>query len=177
MTANRVLVALCAGLIALLVAGARVLAQAPAQPLSQDPHTVYEQRCGGCHNEHGADLARQKLKLAAEKVVVARTGRDLEAVLKKHHGVQLTAGEWPALAALFKLGMATGGVYQLRCARCHDTAVKLAREKLMLSDGRLVLRGSGKEVAAFLASHGETQASEMAHLLQALRFHVETAPK
>lgn len=174
---------MCAGVVILLGVGigVRALAQAPTQApapsLSQDPHTVYEQRCGGCHNEHGADLARQKLKLVSQQVVVAHSGRDLEQLLKKHHGVRLAAGEWQALAALFKLGMATGGVYQLRCARCHDQAVKLAREKLVLSDGRLVLRGSGKEIAAFLAGHGETQSAEMAHLLQALRFHVETAPK
>lgn len=169
----RALIAGSSVLAGLLGPPAASLAQVPAK----DPHAVYEQRCGGCHNEHGADLARQKLKLAAGNVVVARTGRDLETLLKKHHGVQLTAGEWPALAALFKLGMATGGVYQLRCARCHETAVKLAREKLAVSDGRLVLRGSGKDVAAFLAGHGETQANEMDGLLQALRFHVETSPK
>ncbi len=163
--------------VALLQLVSPVAAQSPAPAASIDPHAVYEGKCGRCHSEHGADLARQKLKLVSGKFTVARSGRDLEALLKKHHGVQLAIGEWPALASLFNLGLATGGAYQFRCARCHDRAVTLAREKSQISDGRLIVRSSGQDFSAFLAGHGEAKGTEVDSIVQALRFHLETLPK
>ena len=146
-----------------------------ATPL--DPHAVYEQRCNSCHNEHGGDFARQKLRLVKDRLEVTRTSRDLEALLKKHHGVALAPGEWPALSSLFRLGLSTGGVFGLRCGRCHDRAVTLAREKLEIADGRLILRATRQELAAFLKSHHEPTPDEIETLVKALRFSVESAPK
>ncbi len=147
----------------------------PAAPL--DPHAVYEQRCNSCHNEHGGDFARQKLRLTKDRLDVSRTGQDLEALLRKHHGVALAPGEWPALASLFRLGLSTGGVFGLRCGRCHDRGATLAREKLEIFDGQVVLRATRQELSAFLKSHHQPTAAEIETLVRALRFSLETAPK
>lgn len=159
-----------------IVAGCFQASQAQ-QPVGRlDPHAVYEQRCNFCHNEHGADMARQRMRLDKERLVLARTGQELEVLLKRHHGVKLASGEWPALDSLFRLGLSTGGEYGLRCGRCHDRAVSLAREKLAIVAGRLVLKSNGQPVSVFLATHGEPTPAEIETLIRALTFNVETGP-
>ena len=160
-----------------LAVGLALADPAAAQPAATlDPHAVYEQRCISCHNEHGADFARQKLRLAKDRLQVARTGNDLEALLKRHHGVALATGEWPALASLLRLGLSTGGVFGMRCGRCHDRGATLAREKLEIADGRLVLRATRQELSAFLQSHHQPTAAEIETLVRALRFSIENTP-
>lgn len=163
------------GLAAAALAGAQALAQQP--PAGPDPHAVYETRCQSCHFEHAADLARLKLRLDGETLVVKNTGKPLEPLLKRHHGISLTGQDWAAVAALFRLGLTTGGVFQYRCGRCHGRAVAFAREKLAFSEGRVVTRAGQREVAAFLTTHGEATAEEITRLIQALTFHLQTAPK
>ncbi len=161
-----------------LAVGLTLIGPAAAQPAATlDPHAVYEQRCHSCHNEHGADFARQKLRVSGDRLEVARTGSDLAGLLKKHHGVGLAPGEWPALASLFRLGLSTGGVFGLRCGRCHDRAATLARETLEIADDQVILRATRQELSAFLRSHHQPTAAEIETLIRALRFSLETAPK
>lgn len=162
---------------ALLFAAHGAVAQQPAAPAT-DPHAVYERSCNRCHNEHGADFARQKLTLKGQALTVKRTGQALDALLKKHHGVQVTPADVAAMAALFKLGLSTEGAFQLRCGRCHDRAVSLARDALTIADGGMKLKKSGRDLATFLPGHGGTDATpaEIEAITRALRFHLETAP-
>lgn len=153
-----------------------VLAIAATAGTVIDPHQVYEQKCGGCHFEHGADLARQKLAIAGGAVTLARTGKPIETVLARHHGVTLKEVELRAIVDLFRKGITWGGVFQHRCATCHHKAAEFAREHLEMVDGKLVTR-QGRDVEALLAHHGEATAAEIATLTEMLEFQLRTAPK
>lgn len=169
----RRLVATAAG-----AAAAVLLANVPAIRAAEtvDPHAVYEKRCGGCHFEHGADLARQKMTVKNAALVVTRTGKPVDGILKSHHGVKLTAAELSALTGLFSLGIETGGIFQRRCASCHKTGAAFARESLEIKDGRLMARKSGAEVRAFLATHGGADPAEIDKLARMLQYQIETGP-
>lgn len=143
-----------------------------------DAHAVYETKCMSCHNEHGADLARQRFALSGEKLQVNRTGTAVDRLLRRHHGVKLTDAEAVALIRLFKSGLQWGGAFQRRCARCHDKGVTFARSKLTLRDGAVRISKDGGDVAALLAGgHGEATPAEVETLMEMLRYQLETAPK
>lgn len=149
----------------------------PASP-SPDPHAVFEQRCKGCHSEHGADLARQRLSLdAAGTLQVARSGQSVDTLLKAHHGVRLTPAEKTGLVTLMRKGLASGGVFQHRCASCHGKAVTFARDKLMLNEGTLRTRADNRRVADVLKGHGEATPTEVDTLLDILSWQLLTAPR
>ncbi len=151
---------------------------AAAEP-GVDPHAVYEKSCLSCHNEHAGDMSRQRLAVSKPKetLIVSRTGTGVEQLLKKHHGVKLSAAEAAAIIELFKKGLTWGGVFQHRCARCHGRAADFARATLTLADGRVRTQKGQTDVGAFLATHGEATATEIETLLEMLRYQVETKPK
>ncbi len=157
-----------------LAATALALAFATSAASQEDPHRVYELRCHGCHSEHGADLARQKLKIDKDALTVNRTGTPLDTLLRKHHGVALSSAERSALVGLFQSGIRWAGVYQRLCASCHDKAVGFARERLVVKAGRVLSRRNDAEIDAFLKTHGGASDSEIETLLEMFRYQLET---
>ena len=153
---------------------------ARSQPTEQpiDPHTLYETKCQGCHTEHGADLARQKLTMAKQTLQVSRTGATLDRLLHKHHGVTLSATEATALTVLFTSGIRWSGVFQHRCTKCHGKAVTFARSELTTKDGIVRTKKSNDDVDAFLTKgHGESTPAEIKLLLEMFRYQLDTAPR
>ena len=142
-----------------------------------DPHKIYEKSCQSCHNEHGADMSRQRFKVANGILRVARTGTAVDQLLKKHHGVKLSADEMTVIIDLFKKGIAWGGVFQHRCASCHGRAADFARAKLGIADGNVRTLAGNVDVGSFLATHGEATPAEIATLMEMLRYQLETVPK
>ena len=143
-----------------------------------DPHALFESKCRGCHTEHGADLARLKFAVVKDKLQVARTGVAVEQLLRKHHGVKLSAAEGATLDRLFRNGLRWGGVFQHRCAKCHDNAMTLARSRLTIVDGRIKGLTSGADAQSFLADgHGAATPGEVATLLDMFKYQLESAPK
>lgn len=140
-----------------------------------DPHAIYEMRCRGCHFEHGADLARLKLKIEKDTLIVSRTGQPLTRLLRNHHGVKLEAGELGALEDLFTRGLTWAGVFQHRCAKCHGRAVEFARHNLEMRAGSIVSKRNGMDVTGLLASHGEATPEEVRTLVEMLQYQLRTA--
>lgn len=171
-TATRIAIAAMAGILGLLAVAASE-AQVAA---TVDPHALYEARCYSCHTEHAADFARLRLTIKADKLTVARTGKDLGSILKSHHRVKLDPSELAALSQLFRNGIAWGGVFQHRCASCHGKAVEFARNKLTLQGEKLVAK-DGRDVTALLATHGEATAKEIGVLVEMFKYQLATAPK
>lgn len=154
----------------------RAIAQIPQA--ADEPHSLYEAKCMGCHNEHGADLARQRLSILGSSLQVSRTGADIERLLRRHHGLTLNAAELATLTRLFKSGIQWGGAFQRRCARCHEKGVTFARSHLTLRLGEVRTLKADVDVAAFLThGHGEATPAEIETLMQMFRYQLETAPK
>lgn len=158
-----------------LVPGLAVAEQAIA-PKQTDPHALYEAKCSGCHAKHGLGLVQKSLKLDDQKRVVTKSGRPLETLLARHHGVKLTERESRALTDQFAAMLATGFVFQKKCAVCHQNGVGFARIYLEIRDGVLVSRLHDQPVAKFLETHGRADAQEIAKVTGMLRRHLETKP-
>lgn len=141
--------------------------------LAADPHALFESRCGRCH-EHAGSLVRETLELDQGVVRGARSGRDMAAFLPRHRGA-LTPAETAVLLDMFRRQLLWGGVFQARCRICHDSARALALDRLVLREGALYGRYSGREIGAFLAFHGRATAPERQDLLAALRWQLEAA--
>lgn len=157
----------------MLLAGGTFAQTAPVV----DPHAVWERSCYSCHTEHAADFARLRLTTKAGKLIIASTGKELAPLLKNHRGVKLKTEEIAAISQLFRNGLAWGGVYQHRCASCHDKAVTLARTTLKLDGEKLIGQKDGRDIATFLATHGEATATEIATLVEMLKYQLATAAK
>jgi hypothetical protein len=54
------------------------------------------------------------------------------------------------------------GQFREHCAICHDHARELARLELIIVDGRLRGRYSGRDMAEFLKEHGRLDAAGVA---------------
>lgn len=143
----------------------------------EDPHQLYESKCRNCHSEHGADFARQKLKLERETLVVAQTGTQVEVLLRKHHGVAISDPQRVVLLGLFRSGIKWAGVFQHRCAQCHGKAVDFARSRLVVQDGQITSREGATNVAVLLKLHGGASNDEIAILVEMFRYQIATEVK
>ncbi len=61
-----------------------------------------------------------------------------------------------------------GGLYRKKCLICHKRAVGLARRKLILLDGTLVGRYTGRRIETFLENHGRLESAEITTITRML---------
>lgn len=151
----------------------------PATPTlaqSLDPHALYERSCGGCHEEHARDFAETQLDLADGTVVGRGSGAPLGTILARGHG-GLEAREVEVLVAHLSAIAHAGGLFRTKCRICHDRAVDVARRQLIVRDGRLVGRYTGRDIPAFLTKHGRLTADEVPRIVDMLRRQLQSAPR
>lgn len=55
-----------------------------------------------------------------------------------------------------------------RCAQCHGKVSEFARQSLLINDGNLVGRTSGRKLADFLLTHGRVKPDEVQSLVSSL---------
>ncbi len=113
---------------------------------------LFRERCVGCHDEAGS-FAAAHLRFEEGVLRARRSSKDLQSFLPGHPG-RLDAAEREALVATLTMIVTSGGQFQQRCAICHGHAEAFASGHLMLRDGRLLGRYSGRDVEAFLPGHG-----------------------
>ncbi|MBU1211132.1 MAG: cytochrome c [Alphaproteobacteria bacterium] len=153
------------GWLALAITAApceQVLAQAP------DPHQIFEQRCGGCHTPHAGDFEGDYLVSSQGMMLTRRSSRELRGFLDSGHG-KLSPVEINVLVEHFESILNAGGLFQDKCRVCHDRAVDLARHQLILRDGRLTGRYTGRDIAEFLTNHGRLQPDEVERMISVLK--------
>lgn len=138
----------------------------PGHAQQADLHDLFETRCAGCHG-HSGDFARATLSVSGGRVVGSR-GQDLGAFLLRHRG-GVSETDAARLLDMFRAQIESGGLFQDRCLTCHGSARDFARIKLILRNGVLFGRYSGREVAPFLVGHARMDAAEAERMTQALR--------
>lgn len=131
-----------------------------------DFHKIFEARCLACHG-HAGDFARRSLTEDNGVLRGAQSGRDVRAFLVSHAG-GLTASEIDLFIAVFTQQLTSGAFYQDRCEICHDRAYELARLRLIVRDGRLVGRYSGRDMTNFLPNHARMITEEANRMREAL---------
>jgi cytochrome c5 len=136
-----------------------------------DPHRLYEDQCSGCHAAHAGEFVHGSLDYSRGGAIGRKTSKGLRAFLTEGHG-GLNAQQIDALLDLF-LGINTRGrVYHDKCRICHDRATELARSRLIIIDGRLMGRYSGRDIEEFLSRHGRLEGREVEMMTQTLESHV-----
>jgi hypothetical protein len=149
-------------LLGLTMAGSPAL---QAQDL--DAHALYERSCARCHAPHAGDFVPQSLVRRGDRIVGRENGKELRAFLAAGHG-RLAPDEVDAMVAHLAFILKSGGLFRDKCLICHDRAVVLARRELILRDGRLVGRYSGRDIAGFLETHGRLDGAEVTAILRML---------
>ena len=64
--------------------------------------------------------------------------------------------------------LVSGGVFREKCTACHRRAVGLARTWLVLKDGKVTGRYTGRDIGAFLENHGRLTEDEIPKVLAML---------
>ncbi len=148
-------------LLIALLGGSAVSAQ------TNDPHRLYEEHCAGCHPPHAGEFVQKNLLQADDEVVGRRSGKELRSLLASGHG-KLAPGDSHVLVAHLVFVLEGRALYREKCLICHDRGVVLARTKLILSDGMLVGRYTGREIETFLGNHGRLEGVEIPTIVQML---------
>jgi hypothetical protein len=160
--------------LALLLLAATV-SHSPAK--AADLHRLWEERCAECHGEAGP-FAHRTLAADGDRLVGRRPERDLLAFLRRHQG-GLPEADAQAVYAMLLAQAETQPLFRERCGLCHPKAADLVRGALVLRDGVLVGRYTGRPTADFLKNHGRIEADELPvflDLLTRLAREVDRAP-
>ena len=128
---------------------------------------LFRERCGRCHDDAGG-FAAAHLKFDDGGLRARRSGKDLRAFLRGHPG-RLDEAEREALVATLTAIVTAGGQFRQRCAVCHGDAEGFAGGHLVIRDGRLLGRYSGRDVEAYLPGHGRLDAEGAAFFATVLR--------
>lgn len=154
------------GLTAALSALAILIAPA-ALASEADPHRLYESKCASCHFPHAGEFVWLELDTGQEPLVGRNSGRSVAALLEGGHG-RLTPADAAILVAHFQAIRASGQLFRTKCRMCHDTASELVRRALILRDGILTGRYTGRDIAQFLTVHGRLTPAEAEQMLGVL---------
>ncbi len=149
-------------LLSLVNSASQAVAAEPA-----DPHKLFEQRCAACHDPHAGIFVRDSQERRKDAVVGRKSGRELRAFLVEGHG-RLAPLEVDVMVQHLTSILAADGLFRDRCLICHGRAVELARGKLIIRQGRLVGRYTGRDVESFLKTHGRIDDTQAETLLRVL---------
>ena len=135
---------------------------------SIDPHRLYEERCARCHVPHAGDLVHNDLFQSGGKIIGRETSKELRALLDAGHG-RLNGQEINVMVDHLVSILESGRIFHKKCKICHDQAVVLARSELIIRNGRLTGRYTGRDMEAFLTYHGRLEEDEVGKMLKVLR--------
>ena len=159
--------------VAALLALQSIAGGGVATAQTSDPHRAYEEKCARCHTPHAGEFARRNIDAVGNALLGRHSGRSVEALLARGHG-EPTPGEVAALVAHFRAILNSGALFREKCKICHDPAVRLARLELELREGKLIGRYSGRDIEAFLRSHGRLEGDEVKRMVEVLTRQLET---
>ena len=129
-----------------------------------DLHWFWEQRCEDCHGHAGA-FARRVLGVE-DGELLGRHHRDDLMLFLQNHGVPVSR-----VKPLYDMLLAQAVVdprFKDKCGGCHENAAGLARESVLLRDGVLFGRESGRPVAEYLKRHGKLRQDEVPFFVELL---------
>lgn len=128
---------------------------------------LFQTLCGRCHDRAGV-LVRDSLDVTDGILRARRSGRELSKFLPGHFGRPSPQQVDAVSQALLRIARQQGR-FQTRCGICHASAEDLARHELIIVDGTLLGRYSGRKIGAFLERHGTSSAEEAAFFEAVLR--------
>jgi len=128
---------------------------------------LYRERCARCHGEAGT-FAKERLGMVDGVLRSRRSGRAVRVLLRGHPGAP-DLEEISALVTALGDIVQGGGQFERRCAICHGSARSFASRQLLVSDGRVQGRWSGRDVERYLGDHARLDATGAAFFTVLLR--------
>ncbi len=137
---------------------------APAARAAPDLHDYWDTRCRECHGD-SATFARSTLRVEGGRLLGRHHTEGLATFLRQHY---LADDLLMPVMQMLQAQATTPPVFKEKCAGCHGTAADFAREALVMRDGVLVGRASGRAVREYLQRHGKLPASQVAPMVATL---------
>ncbi|MCV0426475.1 MAG: cytochrome c [Roseibium sp.] len=138
-----------------------------------DPHALYERTCAGCHAAHAGEFVFETLEIRENSLVGSRSRQPVATFLETGHG-GMSPAEVEVMVELLSKISQSGRLFFRKCRICHDSANDLARLKLVIRDGNLVGRYTGRDIAQFLKNHGRLDRDEIKTMLEVLEGQLVT---
>lgn len=138
-----------------------------SQVRAQDAHEIYERACAACHAPHAGAFVKAETRLSGGVLFGATSGRAVRNMLEQGHG-RLSDAETRLLGTHLAWMAQNDQLFARKCTICHDRAVRLARDKLILRDGELIGRYTGRNTASFLSGHGRLTPDQVAPMIKML---------
>lgn len=135
-----------------------------AAAAERDLHAYWDDRCRDCHGDAGS-FARATLDVRQGRLVGIHHGDDLERFLRNHY----LADELVApVMQMLQAQATTSPVFKEKCSECHGAASEFARKALLMKDGTLTGRASGRPVQDYLRRHGGLAPEQVAPMVKTL---------
>ena len=140
------------------------LLSAPAAQAAPDLHDYWDTRCRECHGDAAA-FARSTLRVEGGRLLGRHHTEGLATFLRQHY---LTDDLLAPVMQMLQAQATTAPVFKEKCAGCHGNAATFARESLVMRDGVLVGRASGRAVRDYLQRHGKLTAAQVGPMVATL---------
>ena len=131
------------------IAASVVAFMARADTSGLDLHWLWHNHCADCHG-HAGEFSRKFLNVSDGELQGAHHVHDLRQFLSNHY---LAGNEVDAVYNMLLAQANTQASFKDECSSCHDSAAEFIRAELVLRDGVLVSRISGRPVGEFLIDH------------------------
>ena len=136
----------------------------PARAQPRDLHDYWDARCQSCHG-HSAAFARRTLRVEQGRLIGKHHRDDLQLFLKNHY---LTDELVEPVTAMLVAQATAAPLFQARCAGCHGNAADFARKSLLLQDGVVTGKASGRPVDEYLRKHGGLAPEDIEPMVETL---------
>ncbi len=153
-----------AGLGTWLMSALFALLASATAAAERDLHAYWDDRCKECHGDAGA-FARKTLHVRQGRLVGAHHGADLERFLQNHY---LADDLVAPVMQMLQAQATTSPVFKEKCSECHGAASEFARKALVMKDGTLTSRTSGRPVRDYLRRHGGLAPEQVAPMVTTL---------
>ncbi|TXC65391.1 hypothetical protein FSC37_02610 [Piscinibacter aquaticus] len=146
------------------LAFAAAAALCSAAHAATDLHNYWDSRCRECHGESAA-FARSTLSVEAGRLLGRHHRDDLATFLRQHY---LSDDLVAPVLQMLQAQATTSPVFKDKCAGCHGSASQFARESLVMRDGVLTGRASGRPVREYLQRHGKLAPEQVGPMVATL---------
>jgi hypothetical protein len=146
------------------IAATMLAFMAGANASGLDLHWLWHNHCADCHG-HAGEFSRKFLKVSDGELQGVHHVHDLRQFLSNHY---LAGNEVDAVYNMLLAQTNTQARFKDECGSCHDSAAEFIRAELVLRDGVLVSRISGRPVGTFLTGHQGLESDDADYFLSVL---------
>ena len=129
-----------------------------------DLHWLWDDRCAECHG-HSSDFSRQFLQVSDGQLQGPHHTQNLKIFLRNHYA---PADKVEAIYDMLLAQVTTAPRFKAECSSCHDSASQFIRDSIIIQNGELISRESGKSVREFMQTHRKLKQDDIEFFISLL---------